>query len=206
VRTAHFSPGLLETTCWRCLAGITLVTLCLVRTAVADSSASALTPAQIAQIAIPSVVLIRSPTGLGTGFVAAPGGKIVTNFHVIRGATQASIVTSDRVEHTDVEVIALDETHDLAVLRIGAPSLKPLVLADSSRAEAGEHIVAIGNPLGLGNTVSDGLLSAVRELPQLSVLQISAPISPGSSGGPVFDDHGEVVGWMIVPRRSSSPS
>jgi len=71
----------------------------------------------------------------------------------IEGATQASIVTSDRVEHKDVEVIALDKAHDVAVLRIGARTLKPLALADSSLAKAGEHVVAIGNPLGLGGTI-----------------------------------------------------
>ena len=175
-------------------AGITLVIMSFVGTLSAGTQVPALTPAQIAQIAIPSVVLIRTPTGLGTGFVAAAGGKIVTNFHVIRGAAQASVVASDRVEHSDVEVIALDETRDLAVLRVASLKLQPLALADSGLSQAGEHVVAIGNPLGLGNTVSDGLLSAVRELPQLSVLQISAPISPGSSGGPVFNDHGEVIG------------
>jgi S1-C subfamily serine protease len=160
----------------------------------AQETASNLTPAQIAQAAIPSVVLIRTPIGLGSGFVAAAGGKIVTNFHVIRGADQAIVVTSDRVEYKDVEVIALDEAHDLAVLRIAARGLKPLALADSSLVKPGQHVVAIGNPLGLGDTVSDGLLSGIRELPKFSVLQISAPISPGSSGGPVFNDLGEVIG------------
>ena len=160
----------------------------------AQDTAPNLTPAQIAQTATPSVVLIRSPTGLGSGFVAAADGKIVTNFHVIEGATEASIVTSDRVEHKDIEVIALDKAHDLAVLRIRGSKLKPLALADSKLAKAGDHVVAIGNPLGLGGTISDGLLSAIRELPELTVLQISAPISPGSSGGPVFNDHGEVIG------------
>jgi serine protease Do len=160
----------------------------------ADEKAPTLTPAQIAQTAIPSVVLIRSPTKLGSGFVATVDGKIVTNFHVIEGATEASIVTSDRVEHKDIEVIALDQAHDLAVLRVRERNLKPLALADSSLVKAGEHVIAIGNPLGLGGTISDGLLSAVRELPHLTILQISAPISPGSSGGPVFNDHGEVIG------------
>ena len=178
---------------WR-QAYIGAVILSLVGTVCADEPASKLTPEQIAQIAVPSVVLIRSPTGIGSGFVAATDGKIVTNFHVIEGATQASIVTADRVEHSDVEVIALDKVHDLAVLRIGARKLKPLALGDSALAKAGEHVVAIGNPLGLGGTISDGLLSAIRELPNLTVLQISAPISPGSSGGPVFNDHGEVIG------------
>jgi serine protease Do len=178
---------------WR-LVGIASVILSLIGTVCADEPAPKLTPEQIAQIAVSSVVVIRSPTGLGSGFVAAADGKIVTNFHVIEGATQASIITSDRVEHTDVEVIALDKAHDLAVLRIRTQKLKPLTLGDSSLAKAGEHVVAIGNPLGLGGTISDGLLSAIRELPNLTVLQISAPISRGSSGGPVFNDHGEVIG------------
>lgn len=170
------------------------VALLLIGSAWAEETAPGLTPEQIARKAVSSVVLIRSPTSLGSGFVAARGGKIVTNFHVIEGATQASVVTSDGVEHSDVEVIAVDKAHDLAVLRIGAKKLEPLALGDSTLARAGEHVVAIGNPMGLGGTVSDGLLSAIRELPNATVLQISAPISPGSSGGPVFDDHGAVIG------------
>jgi S1-C subfamily serine protease len=153
-----------------------------------------LTPAQIAQAAIPSVVLIRTPDGLGSGFVAASDGKIVTNFHVIRNDTEAVVVTSDGVEHKDVQVIAANEALDLVVLKITAPGLKPLVLGDSGLPKPGDHVVAIGNPLGFGDTVSDGLLSGVRDLPHLSLLQISAPISPGSSGGPVFNDRGEVIG------------
>jgi len=178
----------------RCRASLYCITLLLIESAWADESAPRLTPQQIAQTALPSVVLICTPTGLGSGFIAAADGKIATNYHVVRGVTRASIVTSDRVEHEDVEVIALDEVHDVAILRIGAQKLQPLTLGDSSLAKAGEHVVAIGNPLGLGSTVSDGLLSAIRELPHLTVLQISAPISPGSSGGPVFNDRGEVIG------------
>ena len=178
----------------RRFTSIVLLTLSMIGTTRAQDAAPSLTPAQIAQTAIPSVVLIRTPTGLGSGFIAAADGKIVTNSHVIEGATEASIVTSDRVEHKDIEVIALDKEHDLAVLRIKGQKLKPLALADSNLAKAGDHVVAIGNPLGLGGTISDGLLSAIRELPHLTVLQISAPISPGSSGGPVFNDRGEVIG------------
>jgi len=159
------------------------------------AAAESLTPAQIASLAIPSVVLIRIPQGVGTGFVVGADGRIATNAHVIRGAKQATIVTSDKKEYDDVEVLAVDEAHDLALLRIKARDLKPLTLGDSSKAKPGEHVVAIGNPLGFGSTVSDGLLSAIRDLePQRSMLQISAPISPGSSGGPVFNDRGEVIG------------
>jgi S1-C subfamily serine protease len=158
------------------------------------SGFGALTPAQIADRTLPSVVLIRTPTGLATGFVATPDGKIVTNFHVIRGAKQAIITTADHTEYRDVEVTAADEPHDLAVLQIPASNLQPLTLADSSLVKPGEHVVAIGNPLGLGGTVSDGLLSAIRQAGQVPILQISAPISPGSSGGPVLDDRGQVIG------------
>jgi hypothetical protein len=151
------------------------VILFLAATASAQQTAPHLTPAQIAQIATRSVVLIRTPTGLGSGFVAAANGKIVTNFHVIRDATQASVVTSDRVEHHDVEVIALDETHDLAVLRIGARKLEPLALADSSLAKPGEHVVAIGNPL-------------LNECPRPQVQVIVGAISQAiNSGAPLYN-------------------
>lgn len=160
------------------------------------AAAPALTPAQIAETAIPSVVLIKVPNGLGSGFVVSADGRIVTNLHVIRGAREATVVTSDGREFHDIELMASDEAHDLAVLRIGTHGLKPLPLGDSAAAKPGEHVVAIGHPLGLGDTVSDGLVSAVRELPSTkqTMLQISAPISPGSSGGPVFNDRGEVIG------------
>ena len=174
-----------------------------------------LTPAQIARAAIPSIVLIRTPSGLGSGFFAGPGGKIVTNFHVIRGSTEAVVVTADKVEHKDVEVIAVDRARDLAVLRIGARGQRPLPLGDAKAAGVGERVVAIGNPLGFGDTISDGLLSGVRDFGGISILQISAPISSGSSGGPVLNDRGEVIGvsTFVVsqgpkpqfPRSPSTP-
>jgi hypothetical protein len=84
---------------------------------------------------------------------------------------------------------------DLVVLEIESKGLKPLVLGNSDRVRPGETVVAIGNPLGLEHTVSNGLVSAVREVaPELTMLQISAPIAPGSSGGPLFNDRGEVIG------------
>lgn len=159
------------------------------------TSAPAMTPAEIAEAATPSVVLIKVPDGLGSGFVVSADGRIVTNMHVIRGAKRATVQTAQGKSFDVVELIAADEVHDLAVLRIRASGLQPLALGDSASARPGAHVVAIGHPLGLGNTVSDGLISAVREIaPQRSLLQISAPISPGSSGGPLFNDRGEVIG------------
>ena len=159
------------------------------------AAASPLTPAQIAERATPAVVLIKIPDGVGSGFVIDAKGHIATNAHVIRGATEATVVLADGREFNVVQVLAADEEHDLAVLSIKANTLPVLPLGDSSKVKPGEHVVAIGHPLGLGNTVSDGLVSAVRTItPKLTVLQISAPISPGSSGGPLFNDNGEVIG------------
>ena len=160
----------------------------------AQADSPTLTPAQIAQAATPSVVLIKTPIGLGSGFIVTADGKIVTNFHVIRDVNQATVTTADGKAYQDVEVMALDPARDLAVLRTAARTPRPLILGDSGQVQPGEHVVAIGNPLGFGDTVSDGLLSAVRKLPQITLLQISAPISHGSSGGPVFNDHGQVIG------------
>lgn len=165
-----------------------------------------LNAAQIAEKALPSVVLIEvvrhdGERGLGTGFVIWADGRIATSRHVIAGAKFAVVTLHDGRKFDNVEVSSEDEAHDLAIIRVGARDLPVLVLADSDKVKAGEPVVAIGHPLGLGNTVSDGLVSSVREVgPNLKVLQISAPISPGSSGGPLFNDRAEVIG---VAFRSS---
>ncbi len=158
-------------------------------------AALALTPDKIAERAIPAIVLIKTATSLGTGFVVSSDGLIATNLHVIGNARQAIVELADGREFKDIEVINYDTLHDLIVLRIAAKNLTPLVLGDSAKVKVGERVVAIGHPLGLGNTVSDGLVSAVRKInPQFTVLQVSAPISHGSSGGPLFNEAGEVIG------------
>jgi hypothetical protein len=154
-----------------------------------------LTPAQIAQKALPSVALIRVSDGVGTGFVVSPDGRIATNLHVIAGNHAATIVLADGREFTDVEILAVDASQDLALLRVDAGDLTPLPLGDSDEVIPGERVVAIGNPFGLGASVSDGLVSGLREITEsCRVLQISAPLSPGSSGGPLFNERGQVIG------------
>ena len=156
---------------------------------------TALTPAQIAARSTPGIVSIRSATGLGTGFVVRKDGWIATNLHVIVGARELVVATPDRHEYPVIDVLGADPTHDLALLRIDAGDLRVLALGDSDAVRAGDAIVAIGHPLGLEDTVSNGLVSAIRVIdPARTVLQISAPIAPGSSGGPLFSDKGEVVG------------
>jgi serine protease Do len=156
---------------------------------------ASLTPADIAARAMPAVVTIHTGPGLGTGFVVRPDGWIATNFHVIVSGARVTVTMGDARQFDVVEVLATNPEHDLALLRIEAQGLATVALGDSSAMRPGDPVVAIGNPLGLEDTVSNGLVSAVRTIHQGSeVLQISAPIAPGSSGGPIFNDRGEVVG------------
>jgi serine protease Do len=164
-------------------------------TVAAPSAPAPLTPAQIAARATPSVVSIRSPHSLGTGFVVRKDGWIATNLHVIAGARELMVATTDKHEYPVSEVLAVDDRRDLALVRVEAGDLGTLALGDSDLVRPGDSVVAIGHPLGLEDTVSNGLVSAVRVVdPALTVLQISAPIAPGSSGGPLFSDRGEVIG------------
>lgn len=161
----------------------------------------ALSPAEIAAAAFPSVVLIRSPAGFGTGFVVRADGWIVTNLHVIAGVDEASVTLANKKSYPVLEVVSASAEHDLALLRISADGLPALKLGQSETVRAGDAIVAIGHPLGLEDTVSNGLVSAVREVGELTALQISAPIAPGSSGGPLFNDRGEVIGVATAILR-----
>lgn len=152
------------------------------------------TPAEIAARSTPAIVTIRTEHSLGTGFVVDKSGLIATNMHVILGGEIVFVILPDRRKFPILEVTGHDASVDLAIVRIDARDLPVLVLGDSDAVRAGDPIVAIGHPLGLEDTVSNGLVSAVRKVDGLSVLQISAPIAPGSSGGPIFNERGEVVG------------
>lgn len=159
------------------------------------SPPATLTPAQIAARATPAVVSIRGAGTLGTGFVVRKDGWIATNLHVIAGARELTVATTDRHVYPVVDVLAVDAERDLALVRVDAKDLGTVALGDSDVVRAGDSVVAIGHPMGLEDTVSNGLVSAVRAVaPALTVLQISAPIAPGSSGGPLFSDKGEVIG------------
>jgi hypothetical protein len=164
----------------------------------ATSPPRALTPADIAARAFPSIVTIRTADSLGTGFVVRPDGWIATNLHVIVGGSRVSVTFRDGRELDVVDVIATSTDHDLALVRVQASDLPTLPLGDSDAIRPGDPIVAIGNPMGLENTVSNGLVSARRQVDEgdnaFEVLQVSAPIAPGSSGGPLFNERGEVIG------------
>jgi len=154
----------------------------------------------------PAVVLVRSPGGLGSGFLVNKQGYIVTNFHVIKGQKHISITRFEKTEtelkrviHKKIRIVALDPFHDLAVLQIEEPlsdSFLPVVLPpDDEEPQVGERIFVIGNPLGLERTVSEGVISHTgRIIAGRLYLQIDAAVNPGNSGGPLFNNRGQVIG------------
>jgi serine protease Do len=155
----------------------------------------------------PSVVRIESSMhgriANGSGFVVGADGRIATNLHVIAGADSIKVTLLDGTHYVVERVVAIDLARDLAVLRIGRRDLPIVTLGDSDKVSAGDPVVVIGNPLGVFDfSVSDGLISSVRPLSaDLVALQISAPISQGSSGGPLFNPYGEVIGVATFISR-----
>ncbi len=134
----------------------------------------------------------------GSGFIIAPDGKVVTNFHVVKGATSVTVVTEDGSEY-DAKVIGSDEKTDVALLKIqGDKKDFPTVPFATGDVRPGDWVLAVGNPFGLGGSVTAGIVSARgREIgagPYDDFLQIDAPINRGNSGGPTFDLQGNVVG------------
>lgn len=130
----------------------------------------------------------------GSGFLVTPDGVIVTNFHVIEGASSVEVTTMAGETYDNVFFVTADPRRDLAVLRIpveGAPSLR---ISPATTHEIGSRVFATGNPLGQTGTFSDGMVSAHRTVEGVQMIQVSAPISPGSSGGPVMNESGEVIG------------
>lgn len=164
---------------------------------VANTSVS---PRQIAANAHAALLMIRAlgdhgdTIGLGTGFVVSSDGLFVTNYHVIQDASRLRVKLLDGGEYQDVQLVAADPAYDLAIMRIPAQGLHPLRVGRDVQAEVGDRVFVMGNPLGMTGTFSDGMVSGKRPLEGVSMLQISAPISPGSSGGPVMNERGEVIG------------
>jgi serine protease Do len=140
----------------------------------------------------------RKATALGSGFVVDPTGYIVTNNHVIESATDIQVTTTDGVDHP-AKLIGADPKTDLALLKIETTKPMPYVqFGDSDKARVGDWVLAVGNPFGLGGTVTTGIVSArsrdIHEGPFDDFLQIDASINQGNSGGPTFDMNGNVVG------------
>jgi serine protease Do len=152
-----------------------------------------------------AVVQVRTPGGLGSGFFINADGYLITNFHVIEGETEISVEVYhqkdgqlDRETYKQVKIIAINKFHDLALLKIedkDAPKFKYITLGNSDALNVGDAVFAIGSPLGLERTVTQGILSTkTRQMEGNLYLQTSTQINPGNSGGPLFNLAGEVVG------------
>jgi serine protease Do len=146
--------------------------------------------------AIKSVVTIKTDIAQGSGFIIASGGYVVTNEHVVANATAATVITYDGKTHR-VSLIGDDATMDIALLKIDDTSYSPIELEDSNNVQIGQKVIAIGNPLGLQFSVSEGIVSAINRAGENKLndyIQTDASLNPGNSGGPLIDTDGKVIG------------
>lgn len=161
--------------------------------------------------ALPSVVNITSTTvafdffygavpqkGMGSGFVIDNQGHILTNYHVIEGARQVEVTTSDKAKYK-AQVIGMDPPHDLAVIQIPSTKVPAAEIGDSKNLQVGQKVFAIGNPFGLSGTMTRGIISSIRSVRGEhgfidEAIQTDAAINPGNSGGPLLNSHGQVIG------------
>src|SRR2546428_655241 len=151
-----------------------------------------------------AVVQVRTPGGLGSGFIIKEDGYLITNFHVIENETQISVEVYrqqdgqlERKSYKQVKIVAINKFADLALLKIedkDAPKFAKVLLGDADALAVGERVFAIGSPLGLERTVTEGIVSTkTRPMQGELYLQTTAQINPGNSGGPLFNLLGAVV-------------
>jgi S1-C subfamily serine protease len=186
--------------------------------AIQSSGQGAIDAAAIYKADAPGIVLVKSEvsrqaagsfgperqqgTALGSGFMIDGQGRILTNDHVVSGASKTTVTLLDKKTY-EAKLVGTDPSNDLAVLKIDAPAdeLKPLPLGDSSQLEVGQPVIAIGNPLGLSSTETQGIISALERDIQApngftipGAIQTDTPLTNGNSGGPLIDTNGSVIG------------
>jgi S1-C subfamily serine protease len=169
----------------RRMIGKPRLALLLAKAAIETEGGAALDAEAVAEI-------LGSPVKQGTGFFISSDGLVVTNFHVISGAASVAAVGNNGSVFIFESLVSHPANIDLAILKFRANYVPFLKLGESAEKVEGERVIVIGNPTGLSGTVSDGIISAFRE--NRSMIQITAPISHGSSGSPVLDDSGSVIG------------
>ena len=152
----------------------------------------------------------RQPQGMGSGFIVDRAGIILTNYHVVKNASEVKVRLHDGREYIASDVKG-DERTDVAIVRIeGAKNLTPLALGDSDRIEVGDWVLAVGSPFGLDLSVTAGIISAKGRGPGIAqredFLQTDAAINPGNSGGPLLDLKGQVVGINTAIATSTRSS
>jgi len=154
-----------------------------------------------------SVVMVKTPSGLGSGFFISESGYLITNYHVIERETAVTVSIFNKTESgyerkelKKVRIVALHPVRDLALLQIDEEeaedvAIRPVILAEGDGVDVGSLVFAIGNPLGLERSVSQGIVSSrTRSIGYLRFIQTDAAINPGNSGGPLFNARGEVIG------------
>ncbi|MGD9276019.1 MAG: trypsin-like peptidase domain-containing protein [Candidatus Pacearchaeota archaeon] len=149
----------------------------------------------IVEDAVHSVVTIRTDVGQGTGFIISDNGYVVTNAHVLSGGSRVSAITYNQ-KTINADFIGYDSDFDIALLKISG-SYSPLEIGDSDDVSVGQKVIAIGNPLGLQFSVSEGIVSAIHRPGINSIeayIQTDAALNPGNSGGPLINKNGEVIG------------
>ena len=185
---------------WQLLRIIPVIVLVFCRI----STVSAQTAPEIAEKALAATVYLEMqdskgvPLGFGSGFFVGDN-LIATNYHVIEGAARGTAKLVGQFSTYTIEgVTATDQTNDLALLKVTMSGINPLPLGNSSDVKIGETVYVAGNPKGLEGTFSDGIISSRRDPYTKERLQMTAPISPGSSGGPVLNSKGEVIGVSFM--------
>ena len=171
------------------------------------TAANAQGPQQIAKKALVSTVLLvmedanGQPLSLGSGFFIR-NGQVATNLHVVKGASRGYAKLVGQKTKYDIEgITAVDAKRDLVILKISVPGAQVISLGDSDTVQVGAPIYAVGNPRGLEGTFSQGIISSIRKVGTDKILQLTAPISPGSSGGPVLNHKGQVIGVSVATFR-----
>lgn len=171
------------------------------------SFAQAQTAQEIAQNAFASTVLLvmedanGQPLSLGSGFFVH-NNEIVTNLHVVAGAARGYAKLIGQTKKYEIEgLTGVDLNYDLAILKASTGNTRFLTLGDSESVQIGDSVYAVGNPQGLEGTFSQGIVSSIREIGTGKFFQMTAPISPGSSGGPVLSAEGEVIGVSVATYK-----
>lgn len=175
-------------------------------------------PKELARTFGGAVIMVSTPSGLGSGFIIHPDGYAITNAHVVQGETKIKCTVFEQGELDfrrnvieDVEIVAVNNHVDLALIKMQSPDAKPFPTVYVQGAEdlaAGQDVFAIGSPLGLERTLSRGVIATTqRNFEGMTYIQTTAEINPGNSGGPLFDLNGEVIGVntaVILPQKSTN--
>ncbi|MBI2658986.1 trypsin-like peptidase domain-containing protein [Candidatus Woesearchaeota archaeon] len=148
----------------------------------------------IVEDVLQSTVSIKTNVGQGSGAIIDVKGYIVTNVHVISGASAVKAVTYSGKTYDVNVLVGYDSAADIAVLKINAPDLRAFSFGNSDGVRIGEKVIAAGNPAGLAFTVTEGIVSAFRTFSGISYIQTDVPINPGNSGGPLINTKGEIIG------------